>query len=117
MFTITMTASESAEMDDYPLEISYEQEDTFNDNWIDVKLDIPSSNIRVGNIVCGDANQDGLVNNKDVAYIACSLVGKVTLSEQGKLSADVNGDGKLDNKDVAKLARYLVGKETTIGGK
>lgn len=117
MFTIAMTASEGAEMDDYPLEISYEQEDTFNDNWMDVKLDIQSSNIRVGNIVCGDANQDGRVNNKDVAYIACSLVGKVTLSEQGKLSADINGDGKLDNKDVAKLARYLVGKETTIGGK
>lgn len=117
MFTVNMTAAEDAEFGEYPLTISYEQEDTFNDNWTDVKLDIPNSVIRVGDIVYGDANQDGLINNKDVAYIACYLVDKVTLTEQGKAAADVNGDGRLDNKDVAKLARYLVGKEIMIGGK
>ena len=117
MFTVSMTVAKDTDETSGLFDLTYSQEDTFNDNWDDVKVKIEAEDIGIGDIVYGDANDDGLVNNKDVAFIACYLVRKNELSENGLKAADVNADGRVDNKDVAKLARYLVGKETSIGGK
>lgn len=81
------------------------------------KMDEEKEGENPSGLLIGDANGDGKVNNKDVAYIARSIVGKTVLTETQTSAADVNGDGKVNNKDVAYLARYLVGKETVLGKK
>lgn len=117
MFIIKMTANEDMTEGAYPITMLYNQDDTFNDNWDDVLVTLPQLAVNIGDIVYGDVNEDGNINNKDVAFVACYLVGKEALTDSGERAADVNCDEKVDNKDVAKLARYLVGKETAIGVK
>ena len=64
-------------------------------------------------IVYGDANGDGAVNNIDVALLQQYIAGyDVTLEE---VSADANGDGAVNNIDVALLQQYIAGYDVTLG--
>lgn len=83
-----------------------------NDIEIDLSQGLPEGTEEVQ---VGDVNGDGVINNKDVAYLAKYLVGTQSITDTQMESADVNGDGFINNKDVAKLSRYLVGKETLLG--
>lgn len=65
-------------------------------------------------VVVGDLNNDGRVNNKDVAILTRFLVGKETLNDHQRIAADVNADGNINNMDASRLARYLVGKDVLI---
>lgn len=119
LFTISLHAKADIEEGEYSFDLVFSQEDTFDHNFQDVKVEISDnsgSDVTIGDRVLGDINEDKYINNKDVAFIACYLVGKNELSESQKVAADTNGDGKINNKDVSKLARFLVGKETSLGG-
>ncbi len=63
-------------------------------------------------VLVGDVKADGKVNNRDVAMLAQSLVGKTELSAAQTAAADTKADGKVNNRDVAMLAQSLVGKST-----
>ena len=64
-------------------------------------------------IVYGDANGDGSVNNIDVALLQQFIAGyDVALKE---VSADANGDGAVNNIDVALLQQYIAGYDVTLG--
>ncbi len=64
-------------------------------------------------IITGDANCDGKINNRDVAFVTRYLVNKEQADSECQLLAlDTNGDGSVNNRDAAMLSRYLVGKET-----
>ena len=64
-------------------------------------------------VLCGDANGDGTVNNRDVALLQQHINGwDVTLDET---AADANGDGSVNNRDVALLQQYINGWDVTLG--
>lgn len=64
-------------------------------------------------ILYGDANGDGAVNNRDVALLQ-QYINKwdVTLD---LVAADANGDGAVNNRDVALLQQYINKWDVTLG--
>ncbi len=121
LFTVKLHILPGVKEGDYSFDLTYEPEDTFDQNFQDMKIELNGNGtISVGEektYTIGDVNEDTKVNNKDVALIARFLVGKNDLTDSQMKAADTNGDNRVNNKDVAKLARYLVGKETSLGGK
>ena len=75
--------------------------------------DVCWSEMPAAEILYGDANGDGAVNNIDVALLQQYIAGyDVTLEE---VSADANGDGAVNNIDVALLQQYIAGYDVTLG--
>lgn len=58
-------------------------------------------------IVLGDVNLDGKVNNKDWALLYLYINGTKELTEQQLLNADVNKDGNVNNKDWNRLYNHI----------
>ena len=57
-------------------------------------------------IIPGDANRDGVVNNKDVVALF-RIVSEDTVTDIPTEVLDFNGDGKVNNKDVTALFREI----------
>ena len=68
-----------------------------------------NGSIRFGTIVCGDANNDGIVSAADAAAILRAVVGLSALTPQGILQADADGDGAVTAVDAVLILRYLIG--------
>ena len=66
---------------------------------------------RIPVVVTAELTGDGVVNTRDVAFLARALLEKEVPEDAQILAGDVNGDGKVNNRDVALISRYLVGKE------
>ena len=61
----------------------------------------------------GDVNEDGNVNNRDLAMLQQHLNGwDVTIHT---VAADVNEDGNVNNRDLAMLQQYLNGWDVELG--
>jgi len=58
--------------------------------------------------VKGDADANGVVTTSDVVTLMQSIVGKTTLSAQGKTNADLDGNGKLSILDVIMIKNMLI---------
>ena len=69
-----------------------------------------------GEIVYGDANGDGKINNVDVALLQ-QFLAEVEVENFDEIAADANGDGKVNNVDVALLQQYLAEWDVTLGPK
>ena len=69
--------------------------------------------VSADDIVYGDANGDGTVNNRDVALLQ-QYINKwdVTMDMD---AADANGDGTVNNRDVALLQQYINKWDVTLG--
>lgn len=68
-------------------------------------------------VLYGDVNSDGVVNEFDSLKLAEMLAGwEVGLSEYGKLAADVNVDGKINSLDILRLMKKLAGLDVVLGG-
>ena len=52
------------------------------------------------NILWGDADQNGEVDNADAMIILQYAVGLIDASAINRAIADVNGDGKVNNRDA-----------------
>ena len=61
-------------------------------------------------VIAGDFNDDGKVDNKDVVALFRYLSGEGGGSGTSLAAGDFNGDGKVNNKDVTLLYRYVSGK-------
>ena len=61
----------------------------------------------------GDANDDGVINMKDVLLLRKYLAGMT--QELDKVNADANEDGSLDMKDVLIIRKYLAGMIEKLG--
>ena len=58
---------------------------------------------------CGDVNQDGVINLKDVTQLRRLLSNEDGNEALDKTNMDVNADGNVNLKDVTYLRRYLAG--------
>lgn len=89
------------------IELSYVQEDTFNEKWNDVVLECESSTVESNTSkLSGDVNKDGLQNLKDIVILKRYLVGGYDESVDA-VNADINNDSRIDIADLMILERYL----------
>lgn len=60
--------------------------------------------------MAGDANGDGVVNNRDLGYLQLVL----NTDKEPEGNADLNGDDKVNNKDLGLLQLTLNGEERVV---
>lgn len=65
--------------------------------------------VQAGTQYCGDVNQDGQINLKDVTILRRLLTEEEGSATIDKRIMDVNADGAVNLKDVTYLRRYLAG--------
>ena len=68
-----------------------------------------SVTIKEKSLVCGDANEDGVLNILDAAYIA-KMVAKRTTNNLPDCS-DYNKDGKYNIMDAAAIAKKIASRK------
>jgi hypothetical protein len=60
----------------------------------------------------GDANGDGVVNDKDATLISQYVVKLDTIESANMLKADANNDGEVNDKDATLISQYVVKLDT-----
>lgn len=69
--------------------------------------------VSAADVVYGDVNGDGKINNRDLGLFQKHLNGSdVDIDEE---AADVYYDGKLNNRDLGILQKFLNGGDVTLG--
>ncbi len=97
---------------DVDITVTYDTEDVFNLDDIDVAFSVENGKVTIVPYLPGDVNGDGKVNNKDATRLLQYLSGwDVKITE---VAMDVNGDGKVNNKDATRLLQYLSGWDVKI---
>ena len=71
-----------------------------------VSLDSDSTNIE---LLVGDVNLDGSIDNLDAVTVLRYDAGSVPLSDEQKKAGDTNGDGMVDNLDATLILKYDAG--------
>jgi hypothetical protein len=56
----------------------------------------------------GDANEDRVVDVRDVVLVLRYIIGKAELTPAGKKAADMNGDGEITVRDAVLILRKIV---------
>ncbi len=106
---LSFLVSEDAPADELLyVDLSYSYGNVYDENEVDITIDITNGGVRVIDYIPGDVNGDEVINTKDVRalrrYIAGGYGEVINVS-----AADVNSDGSLNTKDVRALRRYLAG--------
>lgn len=70
---------------------------------------LPTSRLRINEVIVGDVNQDGKVNSADVTLLNSYLNGKASLSGNALRAADTNADFGVTKDDLTHLKDYLMG--------
>lgn len=74
----------------------------------DITEDTAISETIISNTVWGDANDDGIVDIRDITIANQYIVKMSTLTEQGMINYDVIHDGVLDIKDIGQLKKFII---------
>jgi len=115
LVTLVFEISNNAEIGDYPIEISYNYDnyDIYNTNAEKVKFYTVDGNISIVDVIIGDVNSDGLVNNLDRLTITRFLANWEGYTEEtiNMVAADVNCDNVVNNLDRMILTRHLANWE------
>ena len=109
--TLIFEISEDAEEGYCPITVSYDYDnyDIMNWNMDAVKFDVVNGGVEIVNVIIGDVDGNGSVNNRDSMVLDRYLAKWPGYTEENVdlKAADVNGDGVVNNKDSMILARYL----------
>ena len=60
-------------------------------------------------VICGDTNDDGKINGRDLANVQMHILGVKLLSGNGFSGGDTNGDGKITGRDLANVQMHILG--------
>lgn len=71
---------------------------------------LPTSRLRISNVMVGDVNQDGKVNSEDSTLLSKYLSGSVSLSGDAIRAADTDCDFCVSDADLIRLNKYLNGE-------
>jgi len=81
-------------------------------------VDLENPTLQVITLLCGDINNDGVINASDLAILTSSVNYMKSASEANDWRADLNGDGVINASDLAILTNsvnYMKGEvKTTI---
>ena len=107
--TLVFSVSEDAALGDYPITLSYDYDnfDIYNAYIDKVKFETVNGVVTVKDVLYGDVNGDGKVNNIDRVHLTRYLAKWADYQEINSANADVNDDGKINNIDKVVLTRHL----------
>lgn len=106
---LTFEVSEGMAEGSYPITVTYNEGDVYDENLENVSLRITNGVIDILKFMYGDVNNDGAVNGKDVTLIRRYISGGFTIDVFNKQAADVNKDNTVNGKDVTLIRRYISG--------
>lgn len=108
---LTFEISDTADLGEYSISVSYDYEkhDIYNTKVEDVKFYTVAGSIEIVDVLIGDVNSDGSVDNLDRLVLSRYLANwkDYTADQINAVGADVNCDGSIDNLDRLILARHL----------
>ena len=107
--TLTFEVKNNAAIGNYPITITYDYDSygIYDKDLNKIAFSIENNNISVTNVICGDVNNDGIVNNLDRVYLTRYLADWSSYQNIDTTAADVNQDGTINNMDRVILTRYL----------
>ena len=105
---LTFAVSDGAADGTYPITVTYDPEQIYNDSFENVALTVADGAVTVKNVLVGDVSGDGVINAKDVTFLRRHIAGGYSVSVD-LAAADINGDGSVNAKDVTFLRRYIAG--------
>ncbi len=108
LVTFTFAIDENAVGGEYPVSIIIDDGCTFDNEINDVGLAYVNGVVKISDRTPGDANEDGVINTKDIVLIKRFLADWSGV-EINSANSDVNGDGLVNTKDVVVIKRYLAG--------
>ena len=109
---LTFKVKGNAPEGNYPVIVSYDKEEIFDENFKNVEFSMVNGSVTVSSAIPGDINGDGKVNMKDYAQFQRSLNNWDVAIEES--AADINKDGKINMKDYALLQQYLNGWDVVL---
>ena len=109
---LTFKVKDDAPEGNYPITVSYDKEEIFDENFKNVEFTTVNGSVTVSSAIPGDINGDGKVNMKDYAQLQRYLNNWDVAIEES--AADVNKDGKINMKDYALLQQYLNGWDVVL---
>ena len=110
---LTFRVKEDASLGKTDITLSYDAVDVFDQHFNDVAFRTVNGYVEVVEYTIGDVNNDGNINNRDLAVFQQYLNGwEVTVNEA---ACDVYADGNVNNRDLALLQQYLNGWDVTLG--
>ncbi len=110
---ITFRVKDGAVAGNSPIEITYDADNIFDDEYNNVPVEVINAVVSVKEGMLGDVNGDGEVNNKDIALLMQYINGWNV--EIDLTVADVKFDGNINNKDIVILTRFINGWEVVLG--
>lgn len=109
--TLKFEILDNTKSGNYPISVSYNYDnyDIYNTNVEKIKFETVNGGVTVADILIGDVNSDGVVNNLDRLVLTRYLANWVAYPESviNLAAADVNMDGTVNNLDRLILTRYL----------
>lgn len=99
---ITTTATKTSAIGDYPVTVSGAEAKNYEITYVNGVLTIE--------LLPGDANCDGVVDENDVKAIANHIIGE-TQGDFDEDAADLNNDGKVNVADIVELNNLLSPKD------
>ncbi|MCL2153186.1 MAG: cohesin domain-containing protein [Oscillospiraceae bacterium] len=109
---VTLKLKISSTEDSVEIPITVDVNQCFDENDQDVPYKIISGSVSVYTFVYGDANGDGIVDDRDYQRLLQFLNGWIVEIHPG---ADANGDGVVDDRDYQRLLQYLNGWPVVLG--
>lgn len=109
LVTLTFSIPDGTEVGEYPVTITYDSDDIYNEDFNDVPIKVIDGKISIINVTYGDINGDGKINGKDITLLRRHITGGFDLSSFDQEAADVNHDGKINGKDITLIRRYITG--------
>ena len=109
LVTLTFSIPDGTEVGDYPVTITYNSDDIYDEDFNDVPIKVVNGKISIINVTYGDTNGDGRINGKDITLLRRYITGGFDLSSFDQEAADVNHDGKINGKDITLIRRYITG--------
>ena len=108
---LTFKISDTATAGDYEISVSYDYDryGIYNSQVERIKFYTVSGGVEVVDVLIGDVNSDGSVDNLDRLILSRYLAHWKDYTEDmiNPVGADVNSDGSVDNLDRLILSRYL----------
>ena len=96
--TVTTTATKTSAIGNYPVEVSGAEAKNYEISYVNGVLTVE--------LLLGDVNGDGEVDNKDLIAITKYILGE-TIKNFDEKAADLNGDKKVNAADIVKLVDLL----------
>ena len=117
LLTMKFRVKEEVEDGEYAVDLIFRE--CYDLELNDVPTEIVGGHVTVKNFIYGDANDDGLINGKDVVLVRRYIAGydydtgisSVTVGR----GADTNGDGTVNGKDVVLLRKYIASYDYDTG--